>query len=257
MNGYNPDDFQRVYEVEDEHFWFVARNRVLAAAVSTMPRAASTVRSILEVGCGTGNTLRVLRAAFPSATVVGVDPLLAGLRFARARTGEPVVQARIEQLPFNRRFDLIGLFDVVEHIDDDEAALVHVRRVLRPGGTLIVTVPARPALWSRIDDESHHRRRYEPQQLEHSLTASGFRLEYQTYFMMGISPLVWTARRVSALRDLATSRGNGSDSALARELRVVPGLNRALLWLLAPEAAWIARRRQLPFGTSLLAIART
>ena len=257
MAGYNPDDFQRVYAVEDEHFWFVARNRVLAAALSTMLRAASTVRSILDVGCGTGNTLRVLRAAFPSATLVGVDVFLTGLKCAQQRTRAPLVQATVEQLPFHRPFDLIGAFDVLEHLDDDGAALGHLRRMLRPGGALIVTVPAGPALWSRIDDESHHRRRYEPRQLENVLTASGFRLEYQTYFMAGIYPLVWTARHVSALRDLATTRGNGSNSALARELTIVPGLNRALLWLLAPEAAWIARRRQLPFGTSLLAIGRT
>jgi SAM-dependent methyltransferase len=255
--GYNPDDFQRVSAVEDGHFWFVARNRVLAAALSTMPRAASPVRSILEVGCGTGNTLRVLRAAFPSATLVGIDVFLTGLTCARQRTREPLVQATVAQLPFHRPFDLIGVFDVLEHLDDDRAALGHVRRMLRPGGTLIVTVPAGPALWSRIDDESHHRRRYEPRQLGDTLAASGFHLEYQTYFMAGIYPLVWTARRVSALRDLATTRGNGSHSALARELTIVPGLNRALLWRLAPEPAWVARRRQLPFGTSLLAIART
>lgn len=257
MGGYNADDFRRVYEVEDAHFWFVARNRVLTAALTAMRRPTPVPRSILEVGCGTGNTLRVLRAAFPSATVVGVDALLAGLRFARARTGEPVVQARIEQLPFNRPFDLIGLFDVLEHIDDDEAALGHLRRMLRPGGTLMMTVPAGRALWSRIDDESHHCRRYEPRQLADALAASGFRLEYQTYFMAGIYPLVWIARRVSALRDSLVNARGGAAPALAGELRVVPGLNGSLLRLLAPEAAWIARHGHMPFGSSLLAIART
>lgn len=257
MDGYNPDDFQRVYEVEDEHFWFVARNRVLAAAVSTIPRTTSMVRSILEVGCGTGNTLRVLRAAFPSASLVGVDASLTGLKFAQHRTGEPIVQATVEKLPFHGPFDLIGAFDVLEHFDDDKAALGHLRNLLRPGGALIVTVPAGPGLWSRIDDESHHRRRYTRRQLGDTLAASGFHLEYQTYFMAGVYPLVWTARRFSALHDLATNRGNSSRSALARELKLLPGLNRILLWLLTPEAAWIASRRQLPFGTSLLAIAQT
>ena len=255
-SGYNPDDFQRVRDVEDEHFWFVARNRVLAAALSTMPITALPVSSILEVGCGTGNTLRVLQAAFPSATVVGIDAFLAGLRMARERSGSLLVQGRIERLPFRRPFDLIGAFDVLEHIEDDLSALGYLRETLRPGGSLVLTVPAGPGLWSRIDDESHHWRRYAPRQLRDRLVASGFRIEYQTHFMTGIYPLMWLARRASALRDLARPRGNGSGSALARELTVAPGLNQSLRWLLAPEAAWVARHRRLPFGTSLLVIAR-
>src|SRR5260221_11445088 len=184
-SGYNPDDFQRVRDAEDEHFWFVARNRVLAAALSTMPITALPLSSILEVGCGTGNTLRVLRAAFPSATVVGVDAFLAGLNIARERTGGALVQGRIERLAFCRPFDLIGAFDVLEHIEDDVAALGYLREMLRPGGTLVLTVPAGPGLWSRIDDESHHCRRYAPRQLRERLAASGFRVAHPTYFMAG------------------------------------------------------------------------
>lgn len=245
-----------MYNVEDEHFWFVSRNRVLAAALSTIPLVTSPAPSILEVGCGTGNTLRVLQAAFPSATVVGGDAFLAGLRFARRRTGGSLVQARIEALPFHRPFDLIGIFDVLEHIHDDGAALGHLRSLLRPGGALIMTVPAGPALWSRIDGESHHRRRYDPRRLHDVLRAGGFHPEYQTYFMAGIYPIVWIARGLSRLRDRAAARGSRLDSALARELRIVPGLNRSLRWLLAPEASWIVRHRHVTFGTSLLAIAR-
>ncbi len=257
MDGYNPDDFQRVFDVEDQHFWFVARNRVLAAVLSARPLVSSTMPAILEVGCGTGNTLRVLKAAFPSAILVGVDAFSAGLRLARRRTAGSLVQARIEQLPFRCQFDLIAVFDVLEHVEDDAAALRHLRIMLRPGGVLVMTVPAGRALWSRIDDESHHWRRYEPRQLRDTLAASGFRLEYQTYFMTAIYPLVFVARRVYALRDRVRRGGNGSESALERELKVAPGLNRWLLRLLAPEAAWVARHRRLPFGTSLLAIART
>ena len=257
MVGYNPDDFQRVYDVEDEHFWFVARNRVLAAVLSKVRLATSTKPSILEVGCGTGNTLRVLRAAFPGATVVGVDASATGLAFARRRSRGWLVQARIEQLPFRHSFDLIAAFDVLEHVEDEAAGLRHLRTMLRPGGMLIMTVPARQALWSRVDEESHHWRRYEPRQLRDALTANGFRLEYQTYFMAGLYPLMWIARRVYALSGRAPDPGNGPRSALARELKVVPGLNESLLWLLAPEAPWIGRHRRLPFGTSLLAVARS
>ncbi len=256
-HGYNPDDFQRVFDVEDRHFWFLARNRVLARALATMPVQIPSPRLVLEVGCGTGNTLRVLRAAFPSATVVGVDLFADALAFARRRNVASLVQARVEQLPFRAEFDVIGLFDVLEHVQDDGAALDGLRRLLRPGGTLLVTVPAGRALWSRFDDESHHVRRYEPMELGDKLGASGFGPSYVTYFMTGLYPVVWLGRRVQRWLDRPARGGTRSDSATARELRVIPGLNGSLLRLLAPEAAWIANRRRLPFGTSLLAIART
>ena len=155
---YNPDDFARLRPVEDTHFWFVSRNDILAAALSTLPTNGSVGDCVLEIGCGTGNTLRVLREGRPHATVIGMDALHAGLLHAQSRAHARLVEGRVEDMPFGTDFALIGMFDVLEHIEDDVAALRAVRQSLAPKGQLLMTVPAAPSLWSRYDEESQHHR---------------------------------------------------------------------------------------------------
>src|SRR5260370_39475 len=113
---YDPDDFTRMRPVEETHFWFVSRNNILAAALGTLRTNGSTPQHVLEIGCGTGNTLRVIRESFPRAMLIGMDALHAGLLHAKNRTTASLVEGRIEAMPFRRRFALIGMFDVLEHI---------------------------------------------------------------------------------------------------------------------------------------------
>src|SRR5262249_19257082 len=132
---YNPDDFTRIRPVEDTHFWFVSRNSILAAALGTLAANGTMTGALLEVGCGTGNTLRVMRECFPQATLVGMDAFHAGLLHARNRTNAALVEGRLEEMPFGRRFDLIGMFDVLEHVEDDRAALMRIHQSLERSGT--------------------------------------------------------------------------------------------------------------------------
>src|SRR5205814_3237017 len=126
------------------------------------PRLPAGYR-VVEIGCGTGNTLRMLKEACSTAAlIVGIDLFEEGLVYARRRTNASLVRARIEDAPFVVPFEVVGMFDVLEHIEDDAAALSSVRSLTRPGGHLVLTVPAHKALWSRFDEESHHCRRYEP-----------------------------------------------------------------------------------------------
>ncbi len=252
--SFNPDDFARLRAVEDTHFWFVSRNDVLAAALSTLPRNGSGPQSILEIGCGTGNTLRVLRHAFPHASIVGVDPFYAGLQLARTRCDAHLIQAQIERLPFRKPFALISLFDVLEHVDDDVGALTAIRRLLEPGGVVLMTVPADPSLWSRLDEESGHFRRYSERQLRSVVEAAGLRVEYASHFMAMTYPIVWLSRRLD--RWMSPARSVDRRPAIERELRVPFAINTAFRQLLRVESSAIRHRRGLPFGASLLAMIR-
>jgi SAM-dependent methyltransferase len=249
-SGYDAKHFQKLVEVEDRHFWFASRNRILASVLAklTVPENAR----VLEIGTGTGNTLRILERAFPGAALVGVDLFEEGLAAARLRTRAHLVRANTEQLPFQREFDLIGAFDVLEHVEDDRTALTHIRRLLTPGGHLVLTVPACARLWSRFDSDSHHFRRYEPDQLRERLAAAGFVVERLSFFFASLYPVLRILRWVS---DRLPAR-KGARSPVARELRVVPIVNAAAMAILEMEA-WVASAGlRLPIGTSLLAIAR-
>ncbi len=191
------------------------------------------------------------------AALVGMDPFAEGLKYARRRTLAPLVRGRMEQPPFNVRFHLVGLFDVLEHLDDDRAALARLHELVEPGGALILTVPAHRKLWSRFDEEAHHCRRYERPDLEALLEEAGFQVEYVTLFMASLYPLARVGRKISdVVRGAKKRLGRPEGSAVADEIRVRPGINRVLTAILSPEAGLLGKRWHLPFGTSLLAVAR-
>jgi SAM-dependent methyltransferase len=250
--GYDATYVRLLPAAEDRHFWFRARNAVIAAVLSRIVPALPSGYRALEIGCGTGNTLRVLESACRPGALVGMDAQYEGLAVARRRVSCPLVQADIRQAPFAAalRFDLVGLFDVLEHIPDDGGALSTIRTRMLPGARLLLTVPAGPELWSAFDVASRHCRRYTPQGLRGMLTSAGFEVEYLSPFMAALYPLAWVKRRWTGAH-----RGRGGDP-VADDLRIVPVVNGALAWLLGREARLIAAGRSLPFGTSLLAVAR-
>jgi SAM-dependent methyltransferase len=257
MSGYDPRLFQVLFEVEDQHFWFRARNRALAAAVEGIVSSFGQGYRVLEIGCGDGNTLRMLEQACSSGSVVGMDLLVEGLEYARRRTRAPLVCASMDHPPFNIRFHLVGMFDVLEHLDDDRAALLRVRQLVEPGGVLLLTVPANRRLWSSFDEEAHHCRRYQLPDLNARLVEAGFRIEYMTLFMLALYPIARIGRRVSDwVRGARKRLGRPYGSAVADETRIRPGINGLLSAALSQEARFIRNRRHLPFGTSLLAVAR-
>jgi len=255
--GYNPDFYAPLFEAEDRHFWFRARNVVLERIVAAETAGLRNGFRVLEVGCGTGYVLRMLHDTCRRGVVIGMDRFADGLALARKRSAAPVVRGRIEAAPFSVPFDLIGIFDTLEHIDDDAAALGNLRQLLRPGGVLCVTVPAYEELWSDFDVESRHCRRYAPELLDERLRQAGFTVEYLTPFMATLYPLARIGRFLSdAQRRRRAASGDASQSAVVDQLRIRPGINGVLTFLLAQEARLIEARKQLPLGTSLLAVAR-
>lgn len=249
--GFNPDYFERLAEVEDRHFWFTSRNALLERVLAPLAAALPPGTRVLEVGTGNGNTLRAVERACHGTTVVGMDPFVEGLALARRRTSALLVCGSIERLPFRGAFGLVAAFDVLEHVPDDLGALRAVRDQLSPRAHLILTVPAFAHLWSPFDEAAHHCRRYERAQLRRVLEAAGFQIERLTFFMTTLYPALRLSRLVGRNRER-----NRHAATHERELKIVPGLNALFTALLSVEARAVAAGVQLPFGTSLLAIAR-
>src|SRR5499427_3381036 len=245
----NPIDADYDYGVlraaDEGHFWFTHRNRLIAWAIR---RYFPDARSFIDVGCGTGGVLRALRSTIPSVQYAGADALLAGLALARQTVPDvPFTQVNIHRLPYDREFDLVGAFDVVEHLDDDEHALREMCRSTRPGGGAIVTVPQHPFLWSALDEFSRHRRRYTRQALVTSMERAGYVVERATSFMSFTLPAQMASRR--RRRDVRALDVGG-------EMRLSPFVNGMLGAICAAEGAAIGAGMSFPAGGSLLVVAR-
>lgn len=251
---YNPARYAELFAAEDRHFWFRARNRAIRALLKPIIADLSDGYAVLEIGCGTGNTLRAFAEACTGGMVVGMDLFAEGLSYARMRVSCPLVQASIQAPPFRARFQLVGLFDVLEHLPDDKRVLRDIYNLLQPGGSLVLTLPAHPSLWSYHDEAAGHRRRYEAGDLCSKLNAVGYRIEYVTEYMMSMLPLIWL-RRLPKLR-YSTMSAERVRELRAQELSVPPVINRILDVVLGLEAAIIARRWSLPIGGSIIALAR-
>jgi SAM-dependent methyltransferase len=250
--GYDPFFFDRLARIEDRHFWFRARNELIQGLAARISSSLKPCDMVLEIGCGTGNVLRVLEKAFPKCRLVGLELWLDGLRHARSRSGACLVQADIRNSPFGKQFDLVGMFDVLEHIAEDRETLTLVHHALRPGGKLLLTVPAHQWLWSYFDEAAHHCRRYSADGIRRKLEEAGFEVEVLTQFMACLLPLVWAYRKLAALRKNASS----AQQKASDEFRLVPAVNGILAGLLRLEAKWICRGHVLPIGTSLVVVAR-
>ncbi|NJN67665.1 MAG: class I SAM-dependent methyltransferase [Chloroflexaceae bacterium] len=255
--SYDPVFFDSLFAVEDHHFWFRARNHLIAAVLSRLVADLSPGYRVLEVGCGTGNTLRVLEQVCSDGHVMGMDLFREGMPFARQRVACPLVQGDMQQPPFRAGFEVIGLFDVLEHLPDDRQVLRDLHAMLAPGGTLFLTVPAYPSLWSYFDEASCHYRRYGPAELARKLEDTGYRVAHLTPYMASLFPLVWVGRRVASLmkRDPAPTRERTHELA-RNELRIVPLVNEVLSWVLTWEVRLVARGWVLPFGASVVGVAQ-
>jgi SAM-dependent methyltransferase len=255
--SYDAQFFPLLFEVEDRHFWFRVRNQVIRTLVQQIIAQLPSGYRVLEVGCGTGNVLRHLEQVCTNGRVMGMDLFWDGLRYARQRVACPLVQGDMHSPPFSTKFDLIGLFDVLEHLPDDIQVLRDLHTMLSPSGALLLTVPAHPSLWSYFDEAAHHCRRYQKADLAQKLKSAGYQIDYISYYMASIFPLVWSGRRVAALTQRGDKQNpNQADEMASRELKITPGVNGLLANLLMQETRLIARRKSLPVGTSLLAIAR-
>jgi SAM-dependent methyltransferase len=246
--SFNPAVFARLFELEGRHFWFRARNEVIAAVMKRLGVGAGREARILEVGCGNGNVASYLSQNL-GGQVWGGDLFAEALAFCRRRSDLPFLQLDTCRLPFNGSLDAVCMFDVLEHLEADSDILAEVHRALKPGGRIVLTVPAHPWLWSYFDQVSHHQRRYRKDQLRQKLLSAGFDVEMCSYYMMVLMPLVLVGRRFQAWKESDVDRMADAD------LRVIPVVNEILYRFCGAEKWWVSRVG-LPTGTSIIAVGR-
>src|SRR4051812_34682848 len=184
--------YDRMAAHDSTHWWYRARRDILAdylAREGNLPQQAR----ILEIGCGTGHNLPML-ASFGSVDAIEIDP--AARDIASLRLGRPIGAAPLPILPGVERnaYDLIAVLDVVEHIEDDVAALKAMATCLRPGGKILITVPAHQWLWSAHDVVNHHHRRYSKKTLVAAIRKAGLEPRKLGYFNSLLFPLAAAAR---------------------------------------------------------------
>lgn len=240
------DHFYKEYNaIEDRHWWFVGRREILLDQLSRRLDGRAGLR-LLDFGCGTG-TMALHLARFGEVHAVDRDEQ--AVAYCRERGVPRVEQLEDDGLPFDdASFDVVTTFDVLEHIDDDLAAMTELRRVLKPGGTLLCAVPAFPFLWGAQDEISHHFRRYVRPQLVARLEDAGFDVLRSSYFNSLLFP------PIAAIRVLRRALPKGRDEAVESDFGTGPAaLNGLLGRLFAAERSLLARG-DLPAGVSLFAL---
>ena len=239
-SGYDARAFELLCAREQGSFWFRARNELIQWAVGRQLGESGT---LLEVGCGTGFVLMGLRARFPGMSLTGGELSSRGLAVAASRLpGVELLQMDARAIPFREQFDAVAAFDVIEHIVEDEAVLAQMHGALRPGGTILLTVPQHPFLWSEVDVAARHQRRYRKRDLADKLGRAGFTGLWTTSFVSLLLPALLLSRR----------RGSAPPEA---ELALPPLLDRTFDRVMALERAMIRAGLRLPAGGSLLAVA--
>ncbi len=236
---------RQIHEVEEWHWWYRGRRRIIAALVRHLGLPPD--REILDAGCGSGRNMADL---VRYGTVTGLEIADASVHWARNRGIGEVVQGSITEAPFpDERFDFAVCLDVLEHIDEELHALRELRRVMRPDGTLLVTVPAYQSLWSEHDVINHHKRRYTRRSLSAVATDAGWTTVWTTYFNGCLLPAAAMHRRLSHLR-------HSVDEPVS-DLELTPvRLNGLLEMPLRVEARVIGRGWRIPAGLSLMTVLR-
>jgi SAM-dependent methyltransferase len=234
--------YDRMAELDATHWWYRGRRDILATLIERSVPLPAEAR-ILEVGCGTGHNLTMLQR-FGRVDATEIDGFARVI--ASRRLGHAVVDAALPALKAvpDRSYDLVAILDVLEHVEEDRASLVSMAAKLRPGGRILLTVPAHPWMWSAHDEVNHHKRRYTKKSFRAAVADAGLKLELLTYFNSLLFPVAAAARLASRA---AGKKGSDDDS-----LPPAP-LNRLLEGIFRTERYAIGRL-PFPLGVSLAAI---
>lgn len=245
--GFKTHYFKELAALEAGNFWFRARNKLILWAIQ---KYSPELKSFLEIGCGTGFVISAISKRFPKARMSGSEYFEEGLAYARQRVpGAEFTQMDARYIPYESELDAIGVFDVLEHIEEDESVLQQMYKALKPGGFVFITVPQHRWLWSAVDEYACHVRRYGANELHQKACRAGLEIIRSTSFISTLLPAMYLSRL------LKQNKMDASMDTMA-ELRINFILNKLFEWLLDFELALIRAGVSLPVGGSRLLVAR-
>lgn len=237
---------EKFFKVEMTHWWWTGRKSIIISILNTGLMGRKNI--ILDAGCGTGSNL-IFLSQF--GITYGVDISEVATKFCRIRGIKNIVTSDVSKLPYKDNFfDVVSCMDVVEHIENEEKAIKEIFRVLKPGGKLLLTVPALPFIFSNHDKAQGHFRRYSRKHIRKILVSCGFEEERTTYFNTLLSPPIILIRLLSKLEPF--SKLADFDARLNYDIYKAQIFNTFLSSIFSLEAK-ILRRRDIPFGVSILA----
>jgi SAM-dependent methyltransferase len=245
--GFKAHYFKELAELEAGNFWFRHRNKLILWALD---KHSQGLRSFLEIGCGTGFVISAVSKHFPEVKLTGSEYLEEGLLYARQRVPDAeFMQMDARNIPYESEFDVIGAFDVLEHIKEDEIVLQQMYKALKPGGIVVITVPQHRWLWSAVDEYACHVRRYGSNELYKKAYKAGFEIIQSTSFISVLLPAMYLSRLLQSNKiDMKMDDVSG--------LRINPILNKIFEWFLGLELLLIRVSISLPIGGSRLLVAQ-
>lgn len=249
---YPPEAFENLFRLEQNNFWFRARNRLIIHLFKKYV-SPSQEHKTLEIGCGTGFVLKGLKR-FSNLKLFGAEIFLQGLSFAAQRLPEvEFVQLDAVNLPFVSEFDIICTFDVLEHIEEDEKVINNIHKALKNDGLFFISVPQHQFIWGAIDELSNHKRRYSRKELKGKLKKAGFSVLYTSSFVFSLFPFMVTSRLLNR-KALPKNKDDGQD--LYHELNMNSILNRIFYIFMLADELLIKMGLRLPYGGSLITVAK-
>jgi len=244
--GFKSHYFSVLSKLEDDNFWFRARNKLIVWALN---KYSSGFKSFFEIGCGTGFVLSGVSKAFPDRGFSGSEIFTDGLKFAAARLPSvDFLQMDARDIPYSEEFDVVGAFDVLEHIEEDITVMKQVNMALKPGGVFLITVPQHKWLWSATDDYACHVRRYTAKDIHKKLISTGFDVVRSTSFVSSLLPAMVVSRFLQ--------KKDPENIDATAELKLSAPLNYIFYLAMSIDIVLIKLGVNFPVGGSRIVVAR-
>lgn len=243
--GYTESEIAAMERAQASSFYWLGRNNMIAWLLQ---RYFPDAKRILDIGCGTGYVTQLAAKYLPGACLYATDTSVGGLAVANLKLHGRAFLTHLDasDLPFEQAFDLITTFDVLEHIDNDQAVIDETWRALRPGGGVLHFVPQHPSMYSPADREARHFRRYGRNELQQKLERAGFEIAFSSSFICWLFPFFVASRVKSKLMGSHSPEGEHATSAL---------VGKALNGVQAFELALLKQGWRYPFGVSRAVVA--
>lgn len=235
--------YEEMAQLQKDHWWFRGRREILQSVIASL--SLPELPDILEIGAGTGGNLRML-STFGHVKAVELDDYARSIAIQKTGGRIEVKYGRLpEDIPFGRhQFDLLCLFDVLEHVQDDAGALKTMRELVTSGGYAVITVPAYQWMWGKHDERLRHFRRYQSKELLRKASEAGWVVSQLTYFNTLLFPLALCARFMDKIFPSVQPRGTSMPAK---------AINALMCFVFSSEKN-LLRAFNLPFGMSLLAV---